>query len=103
MKEDIFKDIYETESGFNAGSSHAITGYKVRDDVFITLWHEDYVLNRICVHRKEEDMMQEAEFEAELDSETGDVSSSIPGVFSLNDFLALAYMSRYGEVVRDDS
>ena len=40
---------------------------------------------------------------ATLDPETGDVSSEIPGVMCLNDYLSLAYIATYGQVVRDDS
>ena len=54
MKADIFRDIYKQEDGFNAGSGHAITAYKVREDVFVTLCYNDYVIKSIEVCRKAE-------------------------------------------------
>lgn len=102
----VFNDIYRQEDGYNAGSSHAITGYKVREDVFVTLWHNNYALESIEVCCKAEHLMDDAygntKQTATLDTVTGEVNSNIPGVECLNDFLILAYMARYGEVVRDD-
>jgi len=103
---DIFLDIYRKEDRFNAGSSHAITGYKVREDIFITIVHESYFPEHIDICRKEEHLMDdyygETKQYANCDPETGEVTGNIPGIDTLKDFMQLVYIARYGEVVRDD-
>ena len=100
---DIFKEIYRKENGYGAGSSHAITGYKVRDNLFITLHHENYYPHIITIHNSEETMMEPAERYCEI-NEHGEVfCDGIEDVETITDYFQLVYIARCGEVVRDDS
>jgi len=99
---DVFGLIYRKDDGYNAGSKHAITGYKVRDNLFVTIYHEHYFPTQILVHFKEEEMGQPTDFYADIDENDMQVFSTIPGVENAKDYFQLIYMVRYGEVVRDD-
>ncbi|MHA2217198.1 MAG: hypothetical protein ACXADW_13525 [Candidatus Hodarchaeales archaeon] len=86
-----------------AGSNHAITGWKLSEEYFITLVHEDYIPIHMLVHTKEEDMMHPTIYSAELDTITWELSSTIPGIETLDDYFKMVYICRNaGEVVRDD-
>ena len=95
----VIMQLYRAE----AGSSHAITGWKLADDYFVTLWHENYVPYEMLVHTKVEDLMHPTIYGADFDIETGEVVSTIPGLDTLEDYFKMVYICRNaGTVVRDD-